>query len=165
MKLPNAGSVPKIGRLSWSMRVSARNEPKTSTRSLTPYANVPAKSATFVYPCTQLVPRRYTLLDHWPLPRISAVGTYHSPVSPKNVVVAGRVSTAAAGDEGDVWVALVLCPVDVPEAPFCARAVAATASNNVHITATRLAIFCRLQSVCPIELLIPHDFPPTDRRP
>jgi hypothetical protein len=38
-------------------------------------------------------------------------------VSPKNVVVAGRVSCAASVDEDGVWVAVVLCPVDVPEDP------------------------------------------------
>jgi hypothetical protein len=38
-------------------------------------------------------------------------------VSPKKVVVAGRVSTAAAGDEDCVWVVVELCPVDVPEEP------------------------------------------------
>jgi hypothetical protein len=39
-------------------------------------------------------------------------------VSPKNVVVAGRVSSVVAVDEDGVWVAEVLCPVDVPEAPL-----------------------------------------------
>jgi hypothetical protein len=38
-------------------------------------------------------------------------------VSPKNVVVAGRYSAAASLDEDGVWVAAVLCPVDVPEDP------------------------------------------------
>jgi hypothetical protein len=38
-------------------------------------------------------------------------------VSPKNVVVAGRVSCGVAVDEDGVWVAVVLCPVDVPEEP------------------------------------------------
>jgi hypothetical protein len=42
-------------------------------------------------------------------------------VSPKKVVVAGRVSSAAAAvDEDGVWVAVELCPVDVPEDPDCA---------------------------------------------
>jgi hypothetical protein len=74
------------------MRVSTRNDPKISARSLMPIPKVPAKSATLVYPSCQLVPRRYTVADHLPLGRISPVGTNHSPVSPKNVVVAGRVS-------------------------------------------------------------------------
>jgi len=39
-------------------------------------------------------------------------------VSPKNVVVAGRVSSAVAVDEDVVWVAVELCPVDDPEDPF-----------------------------------------------
>jgi hypothetical protein len=30
-----------------------------------------------------------------PWPRISAVGTYHRPVSPENVVVAGRTESVA----------------------------------------------------------------------
>jgi hypothetical protein len=38
-------------------------------------------------------------------------------VSPKNVVVAGRVSCAVSVDEDGVWVAVVLCPVDVLEDP------------------------------------------------
>jgi hypothetical protein len=39
-------------------------------------------------------------------------------VSPKNVVVAGRVSSVlAAADEDGVWVVAELCPVDVPEEP------------------------------------------------
>jgi hypothetical protein len=41
-------------------------------------------------------------------------------VSPKKLVVAGRVSSAAAVDEDGVWVAVELCPVDVPEDPDCA---------------------------------------------
>jgi hypothetical protein len=75
-----------------------------------------------------------------------------------NVVVAGRVSSAV--DEDDAWVAVVLCPVDVPEEPLCARALAATASVSAQITATRLAIVSRLQSVRSIERVILHDFPP-----
>jgi hypothetical protein len=39
-------------------------------------------------------------------------------VSPKNVVVAGRVSSVVAGDEDGAWVAVVLCAVDVPEDPL-----------------------------------------------
>jgi hypothetical protein len=39
-------------------------------------------------------------------------------VSPKNVVVAGRVSSVVAVDEDGVWVVGVLCPVDVPEDPL-----------------------------------------------
>jgi hypothetical protein len=38
-------------------------------------------------------------------------------VSPKNVVVAGRVSVAVAVEDDGAWEVLVLCPVDVPEAP------------------------------------------------
>jgi hypothetical protein len=38
-------------------------------------------------------------------------------VSPKKVVVAGRVSSAVAVDEDGVWVLAELCPVDVPEEP------------------------------------------------
>jgi hypothetical protein len=75
-----------------------------------------------------------------------------------NVVVAGRVSSAV--DEDEAWVAVVLCPVDVPEEPLCARAPAATASVNTQIVATRLAIVSRLQNVRSIEPVIPHDFPP-----
>jgi hypothetical protein len=38
-------------------------------------------------------------------------------VSPKNVVVAGRVSCVLAADEDGVWVLVELCPVDVAEEP------------------------------------------------
>src|SRR5437016_11306077 len=92
----------------------------------------------------KFVPRRYPLTDHLPLARISPVGTNHTPVSPKNVVVAGRVSSAAGVDEDGGWVAVVLCPVDVPEDPLCALAPAATASANAQAMATRLAIVGRL---------------------
>jgi hypothetical protein len=37
-------------------------------------------------------------------------------VSPKNVVVAGRVSPVVLDEDG-VWVVVELCPVDVPEEP------------------------------------------------
>jgi hypothetical protein len=90
----------------------------------------------------------------------SAVGTNHRPVSPKKVVVAGRVSSGAAVDEDGVWVAVVLCPVDVPEDPDCARALAATASAITQTTATRLAIVSRLQSVYAIETVIRHGLAP-----
>jgi hypothetical protein len=40
-----------------------------------------------------------------PWPRISAVGTYHNPVSPENVVVAGRTeSDADVGAVDGGWV-------------------------------------------------------------
>jgi hypothetical protein len=76
-------------------------------------------------------------------------------VSPKNVVVAGRVSSVVAVDEDCVWVVVVLCPVDVPEDPDCALALAATASASTEATATRLAIG-RLQSVSAHDSVIPH---------
>jgi hypothetical protein len=43
---------------------------------------------------------RYALIDHFFAGRTSAVGTYHSPVSPRKVVVAGRVSLVVAGAGG-----------------------------------------------------------------
>src|SRR5215510_11376135 len=98
MKLPKDGSLTKTGRTSRSMRVSTRNDPKISARFLMPTANVPAKSATFVYPWIQFVPRRYTLAENFPCGNTSAVGTNHRPVSPKKVVVAGRVSDEDVDD-------------------------------------------------------------------
>jgi hypothetical protein len=77
-------------------------------------------------------------------------------VSPKKVVVAGRCSSVVAVDEDCVWVAVELCPVDVPEDPDCALALAATASASTQTTATRLAI-SRLQSGSSVEPFIPHD--------
>jgi hypothetical protein len=76
-------------------------------------------------------------------------------VSPKNVVVAGRVS-AGAVDEGEVWVVEELCPADVPEVPLCAFALADRASiatPRKHPTVTRLTIVDRLQSTCAHALL------------
>src|SRR5881397_12300 len=156
MTPPRLESLVKSGYVSRSMRVSKRKAPKISARSPTPTPNVPSKSPTLVYPCTQFVPRRYPLTDHLPLGSTSAVGTNHNPVSPKNVVVAGRVSSVVAVDEDCVWVAVELCPVDVPEDPDCALALAATASASTQTTATRLAIVSRLQSVCAIETFTPH---------
>src|SRR3954447_2360525 len=46
---------------------------------------------------------RYALADHFRSGSTSAVGTFHNPVSPRNVVVAGRVSVElveAAGFAG-----------------------------------------------------------------
>jgi hypothetical protein len=48
MNPPLAGSLKNSGTVSRSMRVSTRNEPKISARSLMPTPNVPAKSATLV---------------------------------------------------------------------------------------------------------------------
>src|SRR4051812_25024720 len=132
------------------MRVSKRKDAKISARSWTPNANVPAKSPTLVYPWIQLVPRRYALADHLPFGSTSPVGTNHNPVSPKKVVVAGRVSSVVAVDDDGVWVVVVLCPVDVPEDPDCALALAARASASTQTTATRLAIG-RLQNVSSVE--------------
>src|SRR4249919_1341789 len=133
MMPPMLESLKNSGYVSRSMRVSTRNDPKISARPPTPYPKVPAKSATLVYPCCQLVPRRYALVDHLPLASTSPVGTNHKPVSPRNVVVAGRVSSAGAVDEDEVWVVCELCPVDVPEDPLCARALAAMASVITQI--------------------------------
>src|SRR3954463_10905873 len=102
----------------------------------------------------KLVPRRYPLTDHLPPGRTSAVGANHSPVSPKKVVVAGRVS-AVAVDEDGVWLPCVLCPADVPEDPDCALALPVRASSHTKATATRLAI-SRLQSVYSVESVTPH---------
>jgi hypothetical protein len=59
-----------------------------------PTPNVAAKWAMSEYPCWSLKPARYPLTDHFPLGRMSAVGTNHRPVSPRKVVLAGRVSRA-----------------------------------------------------------------------
>jgi hypothetical protein len=47
---------------------------------------------------------RYALTDHFLSGRISAVGTFHRPVSPMNVVVAGRTSLDEPVDAGGVFV-------------------------------------------------------------
>src|SRR5580700_4154781 len=82
-------------------------------------------------------------MDHLPFASTSAVGTYHNPVSPKNVVVAGRVSSEL---DDCVRLSDVFCPVDVPVEPVCAFALAAKANVTAQATTTRLAIVCRLQS-------------------
>jgi len=80
-------------------------------------------------------------------------------VSPKKVVVAGRVSAAAVDDDGG-WLVAELCPVDVPEEPVCALTLAAAASVHTQIAATRLTIFSRLQADPSIGSIIPHGFAP-----
>src|SRR5437773_11331923 len=107
----------KSGYVSRSMRVSKRKAPKISARSPTPTPNVPSKSPTLVHPCTQFVPRRYPLTDHLPRGSTSAVGTNHNPVSPKNVVVAGRMASHVPVDEDCVAALGVFVPVDVPKEP------------------------------------------------
>src|SRR5207248_8734209 len=72
--------------------------------------------------------------------------TNHSPVSPKNVVVAGRVSSSVAADEDCVRDAGAFGPAAVPVEPLCAVALAVSASPYAQATATRLSIVCRLQS-------------------
>src|SRR5438093_13186843 len=135
----------KSGYVSRSMRVSKRKAPKISARSPTPTPNVPSKSPTLVYPCTQFVPRRYPLTDHLPRGSTSAVGTNHNPVSPKNVVVAGRVCSAVAVDEDWVWLVVRLCPVNVTQEPVCARALAAARSASRQTMSARVVIVGRLQ--------------------
>src|SRR3954463_5394899 len=96
----------------------------------------------------KFVPRRYPVPDHLPCASTSAVGTNHSPVSPTNVVVAGRVSSAVVLVEDDCWL-LGFCPVDVPEDPVCAIAAGAVAvrvSASTEPTSTCLDIVGRLQS-------------------
>src|SRR4051812_47533976 len=83
---------------------------------------------------------RYALIDHFLRGSTSPVGTYHRPVSPMKVVVAGRVCTSpdCGADDGDV----VGCAPDVWGAVVvdCAAALDATASTSVAAITTRFNI-------------------------
>src|SRR5207253_7926396 len=103
-------------------------------------AKVSGQLETSVKPWLSSKFTRYALIDHRLRGSTSPVGTYHSPVSPMNVVVAGRVSTslvdvdwgAAVACVPDVWVVLV----DVD----CAVALEATASASAAPITTRFNI-------------------------
>ena len=82
------------GRTSRSMRVRKGTEPKTSTRSPTPKAIVPAIDWIAVNPCCRLKVAIWPLPATWPPATISAVGTNHNPVSPRKVTPAGRVPSS-----------------------------------------------------------------------
>src|SRR5436309_963510 len=83
--------------MSRSIRLTTTNDPNSSARSRTPKANVAGQFETSVNPSLSSKFNRYALIDHFRAGRISPLGTYHSPVSPRNVVVAGRTSAASGG--------------------------------------------------------------------
>src|SRR5262249_29760560 len=68
--------------------------------------------------------------DHFACGSTSAVGTYHRPVSPLKVVVAGRVSVAGGGVEGG-------CE---GEAGVCAAAAAAQTAHALASAAIRIVV-------------------------
>jgi hypothetical protein len=77
-------------------------------------------------------------------------------VSPKKVVVAGRVSALGAvvvDDDEEGWAAGAFVAVDVPEEAGCALAAAAVASSSSDARETRRTMVCRLQSPLPLLLL------------
>src|SRR6185436_1549882 len=121
------------GRMSRSMRLTRTQEPKISALSPTPYPKVTGQFETSENPWLSSKLTRYALIDHFFRGSTSPVGTYQRPVSPMNVVVAGRVCMSS--DDvvvvrdvvvWVVWVAWVFAvPVDV-----WAAAVDATASVN-----------------------------------
>src|ERR1043165_5109969 len=85
---------PNNGRISRSTRLTSPHEPKISARSATPMAKVTGQFETSVKPWLSSKLTRYALNDHFLRGRTSPVGTYHRPVSPMKVVVAGRVVTS-----------------------------------------------------------------------
>src|SRR5215212_6952244 len=105
------------GRTSRSIRRTTVHAPNNSARSPSPTPTVTGQSDTSVNPWSRSKFTRYALSDHFFAGSTSPVGTNHSPVSPLNVVVAGRVS-----DGGAVigWV----CGAAVCAAGGCAAAVA-----------------------------------------
>src|SRR5258705_9264213 len=83
------------------------HDPNTSMLSLTANAAVKPMSLTSVRPCRLSKFARNKLTDARCDGRVSAVGTNHRPVSPKNVGNAGLVSVLV------FWVLLAGCLGDV----------------------------------------------------
>src|SRR5262245_8391940 len=124
------------GRMSRSTRLTSTQDPKISARSPTPKAKVKGQFETSVNPWLSSKWTLYALIDHFLRGSTSPVGTYHRPVSPMNVVVAGRVVTSddCAADAGaDVGVC------GVPDVD-CAAALEAMASAIVAAITTRFNI-------------------------
>src|SRR4051794_19991467 len=86
---------------------------------------------------------RYALIDHFLRGSTSPVGTYHRPVSPMNVVVAGRVWTSPlcpdCMEDDDAVVGVDWVPDAVVDVD-CAAADEATASASVAAITTRFNI-------------------------
>src|SRR5262249_17544321 len=101
---PACGTVERnSGRMSRSTRLTSVQAPNTSARSLRPKAKVTGHWEMSLKPWLSSKLTGYALTDHLRSGSTSAVGTLHRPVSPRNVVVAGRVSVelvAAAGFAG-----------------------------------------------------------------
>src|SRR4051812_20751370 len=155
------------GRMSRSTRLTSTQEPKTSRRSVAPNAKVSGQFEMSLKPWLSSKLTRYALIDHFFFGSTSPVGTYHRPVSPMNVVVAGRVCMSSDCVEDDglvvcvVWLVVVavvpgvrvpdVCEPDVcvpdvwlpdvcvPDVD-CAAALAATASASVAAITTRFNI-------------------------
>src|SRR5258706_12093980 len=114
--------------MSRSRRLTSTHEAKISARSPTPTPNVKGQFETSVKPWLSSKLTRYALIDHFFRGSTSPVGTYQRPVSPMNVVVAGRVWTSP----DDVLVLdVVVWGFVVPlELDVWAAALDATASVN-----------------------------------
>ena len=83
-----------------------------------------------------LVPRLYPLADHFPAGTISADGTNQMPVSPRNVVVAGRVACSDEDEEDCELEELEgVCAPAVP-AQSAQAAITAIERNGCAIRAT-----------------------------
>src|SRR5438477_4792008 len=80
--------------MSRSTRVTSTHEPKISARSATPKAKVKGQLEISLNPWLSSKLTRYALNDHFFAGSTSPVGTFQRPVSPMNVVVAGRVWTS-----------------------------------------------------------------------
>src|SRR5262245_1885368 len=122
------------GRMSRSTRLTSTQDPKISARSPTPKAKVKGQFETSVNPWLSSKLTRYALIDHFLRGSTSPVGTYHRPVSPMNVVVAGRVWTSPDCIVDDL-VEVVVCVPDVCDDVDvdCAAALDATVSTSVEI--------------------------------
>src|SRR5262249_4707050 len=81
----------KSGRISRSTRDRTITDANTSARSARPVAKVIGQFETSEKPWLSSKLTRYALTEYFLRGSTSPVGTYHRPVSPMNVVVAGRV--------------------------------------------------------------------------
>src|SRR5262245_9495865 len=117
--------------MSRSTRVTSVQAPNTSAWSPRPKANVSGQFEMSLNPWLSSKFTRYALIDHFFRGSTSPVGTYHKPVSPMKVVVAGRVWTSPDCIEDDE-VEVVVCEPGVWDAggADCAPAADATASAS-----------------------------------
>src|SRR6185437_3367627 len=123
------------GRRSRSIRLTSTHDPKISARSFRPIPKVTGQFDTSLKPWLSSKFTRYALSDQRVAGSTSPVGTFHRPVSPMKVVVAGRVCTSSvAGDVGGG-----ACVVG---AGACANAGTASVALSTEAIANDLIVRC-----------------------